>query len=334
MINVGIVGAGYIGEIHINAINKLGDTRIAGVVDIVEEKGKSIAEKYNTAFYKDIKSLIKGENNLDAIAVCVPTCFHKEAVLEIAEAGINIFCEKPISLAIKDADDMIEAVKRNKVKAMAGHVLRFWPEYMKAKNIIEAGHIGKPLQVFCQRVLRTPSRSKYYLSEKFCGGAAIDLQIHELDYLIYLFEVPLEVESYGIYDENFGGWIHMNTNVRFKNDTYGVVDAGWSARGAYPFSVILRVLGEAGTIEWGFKAGRNLGDMDGSTPLRVYSMDGTIKEYKIGKEDAYKQEWDYFLNCIKFNKKVDNSTFKDGRKALSLALSTIESAKKHINHNH
>jgi len=45
MINVGIVGAGYIGEIHINAINKLGDTRIAGVVDIVEEKGKSIAEK-------------------------------------------------------------------------------------------------------------------------------------------------------------------------------------------------------------------------------------------------------------------------------------------------
>lgn len=324
MINIGIIGAGFIAKIHAKAIKGISDARIIGFADIENEKAAVLAEETKSKAYLSIEELIN-DKEINTIAVCVPSFCHADIVKKIAAAKKNIFCEKPIALSLEDADAMIKAVKKYRVKAMVGHVVRFWPEYTKIKKMVETEYVGKPLQVFCQRLLRIPSRSKDYLSEERCGGAAIDLQIHDLDYLIYLFGQPKKILSSGIYDKSLGGWIHMNTNVLFDG-VYGVIDDGWSLKGMFPFSMFIRVICTEGTIEWSFKAGANLSDKEKIMPLKVYKSDESIEEFRIYNKDAYKLQWEYFLNCIKNKRDVNNATFEDGREALKVALKTIESA--------
>lgn len=328
MINIGIIGAGFVGEIHSEAIRKIKNARMAGVSDIDFERARQLAGKIGSDFYPDIEGLI-GDKKIDVIAICVPTHLHAQFAKKAALAGKHIFCEKPISLSVKDSNEMIDYVKKNNLKAMVGHVLRFWPEYIKAKEVIEKGYIGKPLNAFCQRLLRIPSRSKYYLSERFCGGAAIDLQVHDLDYLMYLFGIPEFVASDGIYNKNYGGWIHMDTSIRFKNGVYGVVDDGWSIKGEYPFKSSLRIIGDEGCLELLISIDKNVSKKMANFPLLYYSSKNEKTTIiKTVNGDPYYNEWKYFINCIQNNKKIDNSTFIDGKRALEVALATIRSAKE------
>ncbi|MFO7928104.1 MAG: Gfo/Idh/MocA family oxidoreductase [Candidatus Humimicrobiaceae bacterium] len=74
------------------------------------------------------------KKKVDCIDICLPAFLALEMLKKGAEAKKHVLCEKPLTLTLEDADKMIEAVKKNKVKAMVGHVLRFWPEYVKARD--------------------------------------------------------------------------------------------------------------------------------------------------------------------------------------------------------
>jgi predicted dehydrogenase len=329
MIKIAIVGAGYIGSLHANICKKMRNVSVVAIVDKIVEKAKDLASSINAKFYTDIDALLNNEDT-DAVVICTPTFLHTEMVKKAANAKKNIFCEKPFALSMKEADEMVEVVKRNKVKAMVGHVLRFWPEYVKAKEIIESGDLGKPLHAFCERLCVVPdwTESGWNVQESLSGGAALDLQIHDLDYLIYLFGEPSIVESQGVYNPKLGGWAHMSTNIRFKGGQCGFVDAGWAVKGKFPFTNVLRVLCSDGVIEWIFRAGSNIEERAQQAPITIYRSNGTIHTEKVKQIDPYYLEWEYFISCLENDKDVNNATFEDARRSLKLALATIESAKE------
>ncbi|MFO7928359.1 MAG: Gfo/Idh/MocA family oxidoreductase, partial [Candidatus Humimicrobiaceae bacterium] len=120
MVNIAIVGGGFIGKIHSDSYKQIDDANVVAVVDKVEEKGKKLASEQNAKYYADIDDCLDKED-IDNVDVCVPTFLHAEMVKKAAEAKKNVFCEKPIALSLKDADKMIEVAKKNKVKAMVGH---------------------------------------------------------------------------------------------------------------------------------------------------------------------------------------------------------------------
>ncbi len=251
-------------------------------------------------------------------------------VLRCAEAGKHILCEKPLALTLRDVDKMIKAVRAHKVKAMAGHTLRFWPEYIKAKEIVDSGELGKPLHAFCQRLASTPDwhKNNWDFSEDKGGGASVDLHIHDLDYLIWLFGQPKLVSAAGVYKPDLGGVSHIGTNIVFQNGVTGFAEGGWTFKGAFPFTMALRILCEKGTIDWILRAGKNIEERSQKMSLRIYKEDGSVEEPEVEEEDPYFLECKYFIDCIDGDKPIENATFEDGRNALELALAATKAAKE------
>lgn len=328
MIKVAIVGAGYIGKIHASMCKEVPDVSVVAVVDKVEEKGKILASHYDAKFYPDMDLLFDNED-VDAVAICTPNDLHAEMVKKAASAKKNIFCEKPLALSLKEADEMIEAVKRNKVKSMVGHVIRFFPEYKKVKEIVDGGELGTPLNALCERNCVAPdwSEEMWYLREDLSGGSVLSLQIHDIDYLNWIFGKPSIVESQGTYNLELGGWAHMGMNIRYEGGQYGLIDSGWAFKGKFPFTTVLRVLCDNGTIEWIFRGGKNIEERGHKEPIKIYKSDGSIYEEKASNIDPFYLEWEYFINCLENNKDINNATFEDARAALKVGLAAIESAK-------
>jgi predicted dehydrogenase len=333
MVKFALVGAGFIAQSHAGAIKQIKGSNIIAVADNIEEKGRKFAQDCGAKYYRSIDEILK-DDEVECVDICVPTFLHEEMVLKSAAAGKHILCEKPLALSLKEADNMIKAVKDNGVKAMVGHALRFWPEYAKIKEYLASGILGKPLQAFCQRLAVTPDwhQGKWGLSEKLAGGAALDLHIHDLDYLIWLFGKPAIVMAQGIYDPVYkeaGGLSHIATTIEFSNKVSALAEGGWAFKGAFPFTMIIRVLCEKGTIEWIFRAGKNIEERTNKAEALVYKEDGSIEILKAGAEDAFFLEISYLSDCIENNKPVKNATFEDGKAALELALAAIKSAKEH-----
>ena len=92
--------------------------------------------------------------------------------------------------------------------------------------------------------------------EKNGGGVALDVQIHDIDFLSWVMGEATEVESTGIYEERIGGWAHISTVLRYKNGSSALVQAGWRFPEDFPFTMGFRFLCEKGVIEWSFRAGK------------------------------------------------------------------------------
>jgi predicted dehydrogenase len=329
MVKIAIIGAGFIGEVHANCYLRIANAHIVGIVDKVKEKGIRLADKLQTKYFSDIDYLLNNEN-VDAIDICTPTFLHADMAIKAANAKKNVFCEKPIALTIKDADEMIRIINKNKVKGMVGHVLRFWPEYIKVKEIIESKSLGKPLHAFCERLAVMPDwhEGEWGFNEKYSGGAAIDFHIHDLDYLIWLFGKPKLVNSQGVHNPKLGGFTHIATNIEFENGEVGLAECGWNFVGNFPFTMVLRVLCENGVIDWIFRAGKNVEERLHKSDLTIYKRNGSIQTIEVEQKDAFLAECEYFINCIDKNIPIENSTMEDGKKALELAIIATESAKQ------
>lgn len=333
MIKVAIIGAGYIGGVNANACDKTEDAKVVAVVDKDFQKAKLLAQKINAEPYNSLEEiLIKKE--IDVVGICTPTFLHADMVEKCAKASKHIFCEKPVALSIEEVNRMIQAIKKYKVKSMVGHVLRFWPEYETAKRIIKDNFLGCPKNMYCERLGVIPewAEGEWNKDKNLGGGAALDLQIHDLDYMISVFGDPLSVASQGIYDENLGGWAHMSTIVKFAGGQYGCVNAGWAVKGKFPFTMLLRIICEKGTIEWISRASANISEtLDGKVQKNeviVYKDNGEIIKETSEEIDPFFSQWKYFIHCINNDKEVENSTFEDGKRSLELALASMDSSEQ------
>ncbi|MDP8217198.1 MAG: Gfo/Idh/MocA family oxidoreductase [Candidatus Theseobacter exili] len=330
MIKIGIVGTGFIGRVHAEAYKRIKNARLVAVVDEEVEKGKEFAEKFGVSSYTNIEDLFNAED-INAVDICTPTYSHLKVVEKVANAGKNILCEKPIALTLEDADKMIDVVKKNNVNAMVGHVLRFWPEYVKVKEMIDNKELGEPWHAYCERLAVSPdwrSFDDWGLKEELSGGVSMDLQIHDLDYLIWLFGMPKLVKSQGYYNKAIGGLAHVGTGLEFENNVSGLSEAGWAFQGAFPFTMVLRIVCENGTIDWTFRAGKNIEERGKEFSLTVYKSDGTVYLPEVNKEDPYYLELKYFVDCLEEGRKIENATLVDGRNALLVTLLTMKSAKE------
>jgi predicted dehydrogenase len=328
MLKTAIVGAGWAGNLHANILaNEIEITKVVAVVETVEKKGRKFAEKYETAFYTDMDSMLSKES-IDMVLVCTPTYTHAELAIKAIEAKKIVFCEKPLALKLTDAERMIEVVRKNNVISMTGHILRFWPEYVKVKEIVDSGELGAPLHCVSERLLSIPTwtENQWARKEQQGGGMAFDGQIHDIDYLLWVFGSVATVESQGVYDSDFGGWSHIGTNLKFSSGVTGFIQAGWRYPDSFPFTMVLRVLCEKGTVEWIFRGGEHLEQRGQQVPIVIYRPGGVKEEVTVDAVDPFLQEWHYFIGCIEGEKAIQSATFYDGKNAVEVALASVKSA--------
>jgi myo-inositol 2-dehydrogenase/D-chiro-inositol 1-dehydrogenase len=243
---VGIVGTGTMGEVHAAAWRSTG-AELIGCTSTNQEQAEALAGRYQMRVFADYTQLL---SNVEIVDVCTPTAVHKTMVLQAAQAGKHVICEKPIALTTEDARAMISACRHAEVRFFVGMVVRFFPQYRLAKELVAQGRIGDLAVLRLKRVTYVPQKppDNWYFDPASSGGMVRDLMIHDFDYCRWLAGEVDRVYARGD-KTGIGSAQYVQAILRFRSGTMALVEGGW----AYPpgvFRTGLDLAGTKGLIEW------------------------------------------------------------------------------------
>lgn len=311
---VALMGAGSIGRVHARCWDRLPGAEIVGVLDPREDAARALGLPFT-----DWDTLLR-QTQPDIVDVCTPTPLHREYVEKAAAAGKAVFVEKPLARTLADCDAMIDAVEHAGVPAMTGHVLRFFPEYAAAKRLVDAGAVGTPAAIRTARMGGFPSWSdapNWYADPAQSGGVALDLILHDFDWLRWTFGPVSRVYARGLYGqkEYEGRLDYALVTLRFVSGAAGHVTGSW----AHPsgFRTTLEIAGDRGLVEH---------DSARSAPLTVSLRGGG----SAAESPLAPQEDPYYLEIAAFVAALDTNspppvTLHDGREAVRIGLAALES---------
>ena len=301
--NVGIIGTGFIGAIHAAAYKNIPGIKVAAIADTNQEAGSKLAKEHGSRFYTDAEEMVTKES-LDIVDVCLPTFLHEKYVLMAIAHGKHVICEKPFATQLDEAERMIAAAEKAGVTFMIAQVIRFWPEYIRAKEIHDSGVFGNIKMIYANRLAQHPNWSTWHRDVKKSGGGLFDLHIHDVDYLCYLLGDVERVYAIGDKDKN-NCWNHVTSSLVFKKGGQAAVEGAFEMNDNYPFSMGLRIVGEKAAFDYSFRAGFNLEDVGGASRSAVLFKNGSQPEVqKIDEFDAYQKELEYFTGCIRDGRPV------------------------------
>jgi len=175
------------------------------------DKTRRIQDEYDIRCFDALESALC--ESPDIAFVCNPSSMHVETALKCAQAGCDLFIEKPLSNSLRDVDRLIDCVMSNHRVAMVGYQLRFHPCLHWMRAMLDKGQIGRLLAVRAAIGEYLPNWHRYedyrtvYAARSDLGGGAILSQIHELDYLYSLFGLPNRVFALG------GHWSTLEIDV-------------------------------------------------------------------------------------------------------------------------
>lgn len=324
---VAIIGGGFISNIHAQCYKNLG-VKIEAMADISEDVRKDFAIKYNCKTYKSAEEMLKDiSDNIDIVDICAPTYLHEELILLALKYNKHVICEKPLSINIDFVENIIDKFENNNRYLMTAQVLRFWTEYVKIKEWIEEGVFGDIKLVSAMRLAQHP-KSEWFYNPKKSGGGIFELHIHDIDFLCYLFGDVKEVYANGSKDEN-ESWDFINSSIKFKNGISASAQGIFGITDNYPFTANMKVIGDKAMAEYSLSAGVNLGsDGKQSNSLILYRKGKEPIIENIKTKDAYELELEYFINCVKNNKKpeiVDLDSIRKTIETITCLVKSLES---------
>jgi len=316
MVRIGVAGVGGMGQAHCNALRNVKNCQFAAVADIRPDVVKSVAEKFGVKPFASHNEMF---NEVDAVVVATPPWQHTEVTVDAAKRGIHVFCEKPLSANLEDADAMIAAADATNVVFMVGQVLRFYPLHELGKKMVDDGLIGDIVYIetdYCGRYSGPRKRPDSWFGRM---GGFLENGIHKADLINWF---AGEAESVSAEVGSFSGdrdWEDYAVSlIRYKSQAVGILRWG-------PF---MGSRGSRGTIIDGSKGSMRL-DMDsGNVYHRLMGESNWTENVPPDKgADGVVAELQHFVDCINENKKciVDG---REGRRAVEVVLASYRSAKE------
>jgi len=319
-IRVGFIGAGFIADTLANALLKLKEySSIEAVYSREIEKAKHFAKRFGVEkIYSSWRDLIN-DNEIEAIVVATPTYTHKEIAVEAAKRGKHVFLEKPISLNIQDAREIVREAEKNHIKLFVGHCLRYWPEYVRVKELVSRGEIGEPRVARAYRLGSYPTWSLWYRYREFSGGVVIDLAIHDIDFLRWVMGSVKRVYGVGGRFSRYSIDVidHAMYILEFENGAVAYGEASWAMPQKFGFTTYLEIAGTKGLLTV---------DNKSTASVHEYYNDSS-SSYSPLYHDAYYNELKAFLRWILFNESVAISP-EDAVESLRIALAVTKSIEK------
>ncbi|MDI3312320.1 MAG: Gfo/Idh/MocA family oxidoreductase, partial [Thermoanaerobacterium sp.] len=195
---IAIIGDGSISHVHMASYKKLSNVEIVANCDINKERAKKFAEQYGISrTYTDYNEMLKNEE-LDGVNVCTWNNVHAQATIAALNAGVNVLCEKPLALNAKQAEEMVEAARKNNKLIMVGFVRRFGMNTKVLHDRISQGKLGQIYYAKTGCIRRVGNPGGWFSDKKRSGGGPlIDLGVHMIDLARYLMGKPKAVSVIG-----------------------------------------------------------------------------------------------------------------------------------------
>jgi myo-inositol 2-dehydrogenase/D-chiro-inositol 1-dehydrogenase len=253
-VRVALIGAGRIGQRHAATLaQEIPNAELALIADVHGPSAETLAAKVRCGRWSSDPDDALNDPGIDAIAIASSTDSHAPLIIGAAAAGKHIFCEKPIALDLEATDRALAAVEQAGVRLQMGFQRRFDKAYAKAKDLIDAGALGRIEAI--RDTMRDPSPApRAYLETS--GGLFRDMTIHNFDCVRWLMgEEVSELFAMGsaIVSPVIRELGDIDTSVvslRFANDSLGVIDN--SRRSGFGYDVRTEVFGSEGALMIGY----------------------------------------------------------------------------------
>ena len=330
MTRVGIVGLGFMGKMHFRCYQALDGVQVAAICDTDTAK---FADTSGTAgniegaeapldlagigLHDDFDKMLAGAN-LDAVSITLPTYMHREYAVKALNAGVNVLCEKPLAMTVADCEAITTAAEQSGKLLQTGHCIRFWPEYAKTKEIIDSGEYGKVLAATFQRLSLTPTWSwdNWLMDAGKSGSAALDLHIHDSDYVQYVLGMPKAVFSRAA-----GGpakeFDHIVTQYVYDGDCVVTAEGGWAMTAGFGFEMSFNIVLEKATISY---------DCTRDPAFKVAPAGDEAFTPEITSGDGYSNEIAHFIKAVQGESVPEIITPAQSVDSLKLVLAEKESA--------
>ncbi len=317
MLNIAIAGAGTLGSDHARNFAGIDGCQIVAVYDVVEEAAKRLAAQVGGEPTTDESRLYR--DDVDIVVVTTPTIFHADYCIKAAKAGKHIFCEKPLARTLEQGEQIVQAVRKAGVKMMVGHVLRFFPEYVRARELVQNGTIGTVGMVRMSRINTLPGGpGSWFTRYDWSGGVVLDMSIHDLDWLLWTFGPVQRVYAQGLY-KRLPNLDYALMSLRFESGAIAHVEGSWADLGAFRQS--FEIAGSGGLIEYDSTRTVTLN-------VQVRGAEGELEAVQRPSSPApkspYLLEDEHFIQCLKQDREPA-VTVEDAFESMRLALACLES---------
>lgn len=318
-IGVCVIGCGRSGMIHArNFAGRVPGAYIVALVDTAEEKVKAASCELGVDnCYTDYRDILN-DKTVNAVVVVAPTNLHHDIVIDCANAGKHIFCEKPMAINTKECDEMNEACRKNGVKLQIGFMRRHDTSFMEAKKLLDEGVIGELVQIHsCTRGPSKPQPWMYDLEKS--NGILAEINSHDIDTIRWFARSEVR-ELYAV----AGNFRNPDAMARYPDYYDSVLIAGifengvqFSINGAayvqYGYDSKVEIVGTRGVL----KVGRSNANFVTCITVENGISTPFIDSWRTLFEDAYLAEAIAFIDAIR-NDHEPKVTGWDGRQAVNI----------------
>lgn len=311
-----VLGAGRIGKIHAETlVQRLPETEVTAIADPFKAAADETAARLRIPLSSDDASAVIRRDDVEAVAICSSTDTHVQYIIEAAQAGKHIFCEKPIDMNLARIDEALAAVAAAGVKLQIGFNRRFDANFARVRHAIEQGEIGTPHLIHIISRDPGPPPISYV---RVSGGMMIDMTIHDFDMARFLIGSEVE-EIYAVakvrVDPAIGEAGDVDTALgvlKFANGVIGTIDN--SRKAVYGYDQRVEVFGSGGKIESDNNYPNSAFVSTSQLVYRDLPLNFFLERYK----ESYVTEMQAFVDAIRTGGPVPVSG-EDGRVPVVMA---------------
>ena len=330
-VGVAVVGVGFVGgAAHVPSFKKAEGSELVALCARTEKHVKPLSEKYDVKYSLDYDKLLE-DPKIQAVVLAVPTPMHYELSMKAIRKGKHVLCEMPLAPTISQMEEQQKAAETEKVILMPVLQFRFAPIYLKTKEIIETGMIGKPIALHFREFIpamslaeQWPLGSWAWSIEKSGGYPDFTLSVWSIDMIRWMFKSEIvDVEWMSSYPqiEKYGGILGYNTMgvIKLSNGVVGSLHYGASVTPSASLAR-LEVYGDNTNVIHAINTNKILLYMQEEQP-----QEWNI-EVKGTKVWGHRQIDEHFIDCILHNKQPQ-VTVNDAIKAVEIAQKITENIK-------
>jgi predicted dehydrogenase len=330
---VGLVGTGFIGDIHAAAFKSVPEAEVVAVASPTPGKATAFArERGIPKAYEDYRDLL-ALKEVDVVTLGIPNHLHAQVAVDAAKAGKHVICEKPLCRTLEEADRMIDACRKAGVLLMYAEELCFAPKYVRARQLVEEGALGRVFLVKQSEEHFGPHMPWFWDVEQSGGGVLLDMGCHSIEYARWVFgkpKVKSVLASLGTYvhGDKTKGEDHSLCIVEYEGGKVALAENSWAKPG-----------GVDDRCEICGSGGFTRADLLRGSALLTYSETGygyavekaaTTQGYTFTMFEeiwnyGFPQEMAHFIRCVQ-GKETPIEAGEDGREVLKIICAAYESA--------
>jgi predicted dehydrogenase len=284
---IAIIGCGQMGRWHLDGYRANPDVELVAFVDPVFERAERFAHEAGARAYRYYGDLLENEA-LDAVSLCTTPSTHRDIAVDCLKAGINVLCEKPLAISVAQAEEMASNAKRANRLLFTAFKFRFHDEVRRAKQMIDAGSLGRILSFRLMFGGYIDMAGQWYADKALSGGGIImDNGPHAADLIRFLFGNITSISAQVASVQHLPVEDTAKLDVSVANGTVGTGDLSWSVR--VPARSYLEIYGE-----------------DGAASLDPEGISYRFKTWSEWRRDrnerdvkgAFARQLDYFVGAI------------------------------------